>query len=108
MPVRMLPESPPDTRMAELNAILEARRNLVASSNPPSGATTLPRRPPHRADRITRNMTAGANARQSRKEIRRANESERMAIVEGERERQLIAEAERYAELAYLRAKGAA
>jgi hypothetical protein len=31
-----------------------------------------------------------------------------MAIVEGERERQLIAEAERYAELAYLRAKGAA
>jgi regulator of protease activity HflC (stomatin/prohibitin superfamily) len=96
----MLPEPPPDTRMAELDAILD----LVASSNPPSGAATPPRRPPRSADRITRNMTAEANARRSSKE----KESERMAIVEGARERQLIREAERYAELAYLRAKGAA
>jgi regulator of protease activity HflC (stomatin/prohibitin superfamily) len=91
--------------MAELDAILKVQ---LASSNPPSGAATPPRRPPHRADRITRNMTAGANAWPSRKEISQANERERTAIIEGERERQLIAEAERYAELAYLRAKGAA
>ena len=106
MPVRMIPLPPSDNRMVELDAILlKAHRDLVASPNRASGASVPPRRPPHRADHIIHNLTTNANAWAT--ESKRA-EDERMAIVEGERERQLIREAEHYAELAFLRAKGAA
>ena len=144
MPVPMLPPPPPDTRLAELNTILRARRDRdPQSANLPTGAaaaraparqiklpfprisadigkTTERRRPRqlvgaalsayHRY--IEHNLVAAANATMHvsayRASERQHEENERMAIIEGEREGQLIREAERYAELAYLRAKGAA
>jgi len=109
MPVRMLPEPPADKRMAELDAILQAPRDSdLISPNPPNGAATPPRQPPHRADRITRNMTVRANATPNRAARDQRSENERMAIVEGEREREMVLAAKRYAEITYLRAKGAA
>lgn len=91
MPVPMLPPLPPDNRMAELDGILAQPA----------------RRGPSRANRMTANMTRQANARPTSERQKRI-EDERMAIVEGERERELIRAAEHQAELAYLRAKGAA
>jgi hypothetical protein len=100
----MLPPPPPDTRLAELDAILHARRDLVQSADSPNGATEAPRRPPHRAG----SMIAAANSTPDMATRRSLAENERMAVIEGAREREMVLAAERYAELAYLRAKGAA
>lgn len=137
MPVRMLPPPPPDNRLAEINSILQSPSPVGDLTDrrrtaPPhqmklpfprasvAVGETAERRSPrqlvgaalsahHR--RIEHNLVAAANATMAgpvdRASARQHEEDERMAIVEGERERQLIHEAEHYAELAFLRAKGA-